>query len=99
MAHSASLLKFLIVPAVLLLGGAAQAQQASFMVSVTLHSASKAVASMQLCPEGRPLDLLAAAAVRVDCPAGMNDKTTSNQNARATNPGSSPKPSEVLVTF
>lgn len=96
MALSASSLKHLILPAALLIAGVAHAQQASFTVAVTLHSASKAMAAAQLCPEGRPLNLLAAASVRVDCPAGMYDKAATSQNTGNANSG---KPSEVIVTF
>lgn len=102
MASSTSFLKFLILPAALLIAGAVQADQqasASFAVSVTLHSSSKAMAAAQLCPEGRPLSLLAASSVRVDCPAGMNAKTVSGLKTGTANPGISSKPSEVFVTF
>ena len=102
MASSTSFLKFLILPAALLIAGAAQADQqasASFAVSVTLHSSSKAMAAAQLCPEGRPLSLLAASYVRVDCPAGMNVQTASGLNTGKANPGIPSKPSEVVVTF
>ena len=102
MASSTSFLKFLILPAALLIAGAAQADQqasASFSVSVTLHSSSKAMAAAQLCPEGRPLSLLAASSVRVDCPAGIDEKTASSQNTGIANPGTPSKPPEVVVTF
>ena len=102
MAPSTSFLRFLILPAALLIAGAAHADRqasASFTVSVTLHSSSKAMAAAQLCPEGRPLSLLAASSVRVDCPAGMNEKTASGLNTGTANPGTPSKPSEVVVTF
>ena len=102
MASSTSFLRFLILPAALLIAGAAQADRqasASFTVSVTLQSTFKAMDAVQLCLEGRPLSLLAASSVRVDCPAGMNAKTTSGLNTGKANPGISSKPSEVVVTF
>lgn len=102
MASSTSFLRFLILPAALLIAGAALADQqasASFSVSVTLHSSSQTMAAAQLCPEGRPLRLLAASSVRVDCPASINEKTASGLNTRPVNPGISSKPSEVVVTF
>ena len=102
MASSTSFLRFFILPAALLIAGAANADQqasASFSVSVTLHSSSKAIAAAQLCPEGRPIRLLAASSVRVDCPAGMNEKTASGLNTGPANSGTSSKPSEVVVTF
>ena len=99
MAHTTALLRTFILPAALLLGGFAHAEQASFAVSVTLHSASKALAAMQLCPNGRPLALLAASSVRIECPAGLDDKTASSQNTSTTNPGTSSQPLEVVVVF
>ena len=102
MASSTSFLKFLILPAALLIAAAAQADQqasASFAVSVTLHSSSKVMAAAQLCPEGLPLSLLASSSVRVECPGGMNTKTASGLNTGTANPGISSKPAEVVVTF
>ena len=102
MAASTSFLKFLVLPAALLIAGAAQADQqasASFAVSVTLHSSSKAMAAAQLCPEGRPLSLLAASSARVDCPAGMSVQTASGLNTGKANPDIPSKPSEVVVSF
>ena len=99
MALSPSLLTSLILPVALLLGEAAHAQQASFTVSVILHTAPKAMAATQLCPEGRPLSRLALASVRVDCPVGMGDKTAPSQNTGSANSGASSKPSEVVVSF
>ena len=100
MATSTSFLRFLFLPSVLYMAVAAQAdQQASFSVSVTLHSSSKATAATQLCPEGRALSLLAGSSVRVDCPPGMNSKTTSGLKTGTANPGVTLKPAEVVVTF
>ena len=102
MASSTSFLRFLILPAALLIAGAAQADRqasASFSVSATLQSSFNAMDAAQLCQEGRPLSLLAASSVRVDCPAGMNAKTASGLNTGKANPGISSKPYEVVVTF
>ena len=100
MASSTSFLRFLTLLAGLYIAGAAQAdQRASFLVSVTLHSSSKSMAAAQLCPEGRPLSLLAASSVRVDCPPCMNSKTTSGLKTGTANPGVTLKPAEVVVTF
>ena len=99
MAHTTAFLRSFILPAALLLGGFAHAEQASFAVSVTLHSASKALAAMQLCPNGRPLALLTASSVRIECPTGLNDKTANSQNTGTTNLSSSLKPLEVVVVF
>ena len=100
MESSTSFLRFLVLPAALYIAGAAQAdQQASFSVLVTLHSSSKAIAAAQLCPEGRPLSLLAASSVRVDCPTDMNAKTASGLKTGIANPDNTLKPAEVIVTF
>ena len=95
----ASLLKPLIVTAALLLGVAAQAQQASFTVSITLLSAPKAMAATQLCQEARTPSLVATSFVRVDCPAVADDKTATSQSTGTLNSRTSYKPTEVLVTF
>ena len=63
-----SLLAILGIPLALLAGGAAHGQQASFAVAITLHAASKPMTVAQLCPEGKPTDVLGAT-VRVSCPA------------------------------
>lgn len=86
--------------AALLFAGAASAQQASFVVAVTLHTGSKAMAANQLCPGGRPLDLLAASAIRVDCPVTAESKAPSNLKADGTTRSAQPlTPAEVIVTF
>ena len=100
MASSTFFLRFLTLLPGLYIAGAAQAdQRASFLVSVTLHSSSKSMAAAQLCPEGRPLSLLAASSVRVDCPTGMDSKTTSGLKTGTANRDNTLKPSEVVVTF
>ena len=102
MAYATSFLKFLILPAALLITGASHANQqasAQFTVSVKLQPSFKAMDAVQLCLEGRALSLLAASGVRVDCPAGVNAKTASSLNTGTANPGISPKPPEVLVTY
>ena len=102
MSHVASFLKFLILPAALLMTGASHAgQQASaqLTVSVTRHSSFKSMDAVQLCLVVGPLSMIDASGVRVDCPAGVNAKTSSGLNTGKANPGVSPKLPEILVTY
>ena len=102
MSCATSFLKFLILPAGLLITGTSHANQqasAQFMVSVKLQSSVKAMDPVQLCQRVGPLSLVAASGVRIDCPTGMNAKTASGLNTGTANPGISPTPSEILVTY
>jgi hypothetical protein len=87
----------LMMGASLLGCGAASAQQASFAVAVTLHAAAKPMSAAQLCPEGKPMDILGAT-IRVDCPVVAKASATA-----AGHTGSSqnviPRHPEVTVTF
>ena len=99
MALFSSLLKSVLLLAVLLSGSAGYAQQATFTVSATFYAASQPMAATQLCTEGRVQSLLATSAMRIDCPARVNVKTISRQNAEAEKPTSPFRPYEVVVTF
>jgi hypothetical protein len=94
----ASLLRSFIATAALLGCGAASAQQASFAVAVTLHAASKPMAAAQLCPEGKPMDVLGVA-VRVDCRTVANASSTNVLGGPASSPRHASRPPEVTVTF
>ena len=99
MALSKTYLTMFVVPAAVLFTSGTHAQQSSFAVSVTLHSAPKATAAAQLCPEGRPLNLLSMSGVRVDCPTATNNTTQGTQNTEKESRGIASRPSEVIVTF
>ena len=93
----ASLLTALFIPAALLSGGSAYGQQASFAVASTLHAASKPIALAQLCPEGKPMDIVGAT-VRVSCPVVAEAGTgTTERIAPAAAKGQ--RLPEVTVTF
>jgi hypothetical protein len=94
----ASLLIWLIATSALLACGAASAQQASFAVAVTLHAASKPLAASQLCPEGKPMDVLGIA-VRVDCPTVANANSTNVLGGTASSSRHAARPPEITVTF
>jgi hypothetical protein len=95
----ASLLTSLIAMSALLACGIATAQQASFAVAVTLHAASKPLAASQLCPEGKPMDVLGVA-VRVDCPTvAANSNATNVLGGAANSSRHAARSPEVTVTF
>jgi hypothetical protein len=96
--NTASLLTSLIAAAALLGCGAASAQQASFAVAITLHAASKPLAAAQLCPEGKPMDVLGVA-VRVDCPTLANANSTNVLGGAASSSRHAARPPEITVTF
>ncbi len=99
MALSTPLLKPVWITAALLLAHAAQAQQASFNVMVTLRYPPQPMAASQFCPDGQPLTVFGKSSVRVQCPAGLHNKTTANQNTETVGRRNANKPTEVLVTF
>ena len=94
----ATSLTTLVTAAALLSCGAAGAQQASFAVAITLHAASKPLAAAQLCPEGKPMDVLGVA-VRVECPTAANASATNVLGANASPSRHTVRPPEVTVTF
>jgi hypothetical protein len=92
----ASFLTLLVMAAGLLGCGAASAQQASFAVSVTLHAVAKPMSAAQLCPEGKPMDVLGAT-VRVQCPVVA--KADATATSRDSSQIKTPRHPEVTVTF
>ena len=94
---NASMLTLLIASAALLSSGAASAQQASFAVSVTLHSVVKPLSAAQLCQDGKPMSMLGAT-ISIDCPVVASaDNTQQDAGSRAA-PTKLRQP-EVTVTF
>lgn len=89
---------YLVIPACLLLSGAAHSQQASFAVAVTLHSASVPDAARQLCPQGKPTGYLASGIVRIDCPA-IAKPAEAQRDAATTLSSTVTAKNEVLVSF
>ena len=94
--NKASLLFSLVCPASLLMGGAAQAQQASFAVAVTLHAVAKPMSAAQLCPRAGSVEM-AGAVVRVECPTVTS--ATSSSTAKHEASASHRQRPEVTVTF
>jgi len=92
-----SSLPSLIMAAGLLTCGVASAQQASFAVSVTLHTTmGKPLAVAQLCAQQpKPMDMLGAR-IQVDCSAAESAKRGGSPTMAA---ATRPAPPEVLVTF
>lgn len=92
-----SFLSSLILATGLLTCGAASAQQASFAVSVTLHTTmGKPLAVAQLCAQQpKPMDMLGAR-IQVDCSAADNAKRSASPTMAA---AARPVPPEVVVTF
>jgi hypothetical protein len=93
-----SVLSSLVLTAGLLNCGIACAQQASFAVSVTLHAVAKPMSAAQLCPEGKPMDILGAT-VRVQCPVVAKADASPAGRAESSSQINTPRHPEVTVTF
>jgi hypothetical protein len=96
--NKAPLLNSLMLAVALVTGGGAYAQQASFAVAITLHTAMKPLTASQLCPAGKPMDILAVA-VRVECPTVANANSFNVLGSSARSSGQPSPPPEITVTF
>lgn len=98
MAPANALLTVLLVTGALLTGGIANAQQASFAVSVRLHAVAKPPATEQLCPAAQPMEVLGVH-IRVDCPAPSQPRDLKTFQASSESASRRAVPPHVTVVY